>query len=120
MNLSHQLIEISSPFPFSLLSQVYVLGLLYALRLGTFDSFFECLCVLSLSFVYLLWCVWVCFPDFLFSLTAFFFSSAFFANNVLLDMLRNRYSRIDELEQEVMDRPKKVDEGMKLQNNLLV
>jgi hypothetical protein len=35
-------------------------------------------------------------------------------------MLRNRYSRIDELEQEVMDRPKIVDEGMKLQNNLLV
>jgi hypothetical protein len=35
-------------------------------------------------------------------------------------MLRNRYSRIDELEQEVMDRPKKVDEGMKLQDNLLV
>lgn len=73
VNLSYQLIEISSPFPFSLLSQVYVLGLLYALGLGTFDSFLECLCVLSLSFVYLLLCVWVCFPDFLFSLTAFFF-----------------------------------------------
>lgn len=55
-----------------------------------------------------------------FFLNSFFFSSAFFANNVLLDMLRNRYSRIDELEQEVMDRPKKVDEGMKLQDNLLV
>lgn len=55
-----------------------------------------------------------------FFLNSVFFSSAFFANNVLLDMLRNRYSRIDELEQEVMDRPKIVDEGMKLQNNLLV
>ncbi|CAK7330847.1 unnamed protein product [Dovyalis caffra] len=39
--------------------------------------------------------------------------------NVLLAVLRNRESRIDELEQEVMKKSKEVDEGMELHNKLL-
>jgi splicing factor 4 len=39
--------------------------------------------------------------------------------NVLLAIPRNRESKIDELEQEVMKKYKEVDEGMELQNTLL-
>lgn len=122
VNLSYQLIEISSPFPFSLLSQVYQLCSRVAVCSRVRNFWFSLWMSLCFKFVFCLSSL-VClglFSRLSFFLNSVFFSSAFFANNVLLDMLRNRYSRIDELEQEVMDRPKIVDEGMKLQNNLLV
>ncbi|KAJ6755081.1 hypothetical protein OIU79_027656 [Salix purpurea] len=41
------------------------------------------------------------------------------ANGLLASTLRNRESRINELEQEVVKKSKEVDEGMELQNKLL-